>query len=118
MDFETAQRIERLEQQVALLYQHLGLNGREEYLPPAPFLPPPPVPGEPQDMMIAIPGDPGMPLGAQPQYADPRLPPEFYVALQSGRMINAIKIYREVTGAGLKDAKDQVEAMAGKRKRR
>jgi Ribosomal protein L7/L12 C-terminal domain len=117
MDFETAQRIERLEQQVALLYQHLGLNGSEEYQPPAPFLPPPPVPGEPQDMVVGYPGDPGI-LPGPPQYADPRLPPEFYAALQSGKMINAIKVYREVTGVGLKEAKDQVEAMAGKHKRR
>jgi hypothetical protein len=114
MDFETAQRIERLEQQVALLYQHLGLNGSEEYQPPAPFLPPPPVPGEPQDMIVGYPGT----LPGQPQYADPRLPAEFYVALQSGKMIPAIKIYREATGVGLKEAKDQVEAMAGKHKRR
>lgn len=107
MDFETEQRIARLEQKVALLYQHLGLNGHEEFMPPAPFLPPPHAPGEPQD---SIPG--------QPQTAiDPRLPPAFHIALQSGRTISAIKIYREVTGVGLKEAKDYVEALEGKHKR-
>jgi hypothetical protein len=107
MDFEAEQRIARLEQQVALLYQHLGLNGQEGLMPPAPFLPPPHAPGEPQD---SVPGQPGL--------SDPRLPPSFYIALQSGKMINAIKIYREVTGVGLKEAKDKVEAIAGKSKRR
>lgn len=117
MDFETAQRIERLEQQVAALYQHLGLNGREEYMPPAQYLPPPSAPGEPQDMMIGMPGDPAYPLG-QPQYGDPQLPPSFYEALQKNKLIQAIKIYREVTGVGLKEAKDRVDAMVGKQKRR
>jgi hypothetical protein len=110
MDFETAQRIERLEQQVAMLYQHLGLNGREEYLPPPTYLPPPPIPGEPQDMVI------GMPV--QPQYGDPRLPPAFYEALQANKKIQAIKIYREATGVGLKEAKDHVDAMEGDNRRR
>ena len=111
MDFETAQRIERLEQQVAVLYQHLGLNGSEEYLPPATYLPPPPVPGEPQDMMVGMPG--------QPQFGDPRLPPAFYEALQANKKIQAIKIYREATGVGLKEAKDYVDALEpNNRKRR
>jgi Ribosomal protein L7/L12 C-terminal domain len=98
MDFETSQRIERLERQVALLYQHLGLNGTEEYLPPAPFLQPPPVPGEPQDMMIGMPGD-------------PRLPPAFFEAVAADKKIQAIKIYREATGVGLKEAKDYVDSL-------
>jgi len=34
-----------------------------------------------------------------------------------GRMINAIKLYRESTGVGLKEAKDIVEAMAATSKR-
>jgi ribosomal protein L7/L12 len=32
--------------------------------------------------------------------------------LRAGRKIQAIKIYREVTGAGLRDAKEAVEALA------
>jgi len=108
MDFETEQRIARLEQQVALLHQHLGLTGQEEFVPPASFLPPPHVPGEPQD---SVPGQPQTTI-------DPRLPPSFHIALQSGRTISAIKIYREVTGVGLKEAKDYVEALEGRQKRR
>ena len=100
-----------------MLYQHLGLNGSEEYMPPSPYLQPPHAPDEPQDMMIGTYGDPGA-LPGQPQYNDPHLPPEFYSTLEQGKMIQAIKIYREVTGVDLKEAKDRVEALAGKRKRR
>ena len=35
-------------------------------------------------------------------------------ALADGRKIEAIKIYREATGLGLKDAKDFIEALAPK----
>jgi hypothetical protein len=104
MDYETSQRIERLERQVALLYQHLGLNGSEEYMPPSPLLAPPPAFGsaysEPQD---SVPG--------QQQYGDPRLPPAFFEAVAADKKIQAIKIYREVTGVGLKEAKDYVDAL-------
>ena len=33
------------------------------------------------------------------------------IALREGRKIAAIKLFRELTGAGLKDAKDQVDAL-------
>ncbi len=36
---------------------------------------------------------------------------EVRALLRAGRKIEAIKRYREVTGVGLKDAKDAVEAM-------
>lgn len=36
------------------------------------------------------------------------------VLLQGGKKIEAIRIYREQTGVGLKEAKDAVEALAGK----
>jgi ribosomal protein L7/L12 len=39
-------------------------------------------------------------------------PPELLVALQGGRMIEAIKIYRQVTGASLKEARSACEALA------
>ncbi|MGH3405255.1 MAG: hypothetical protein ACRDRJ_22535 [Streptosporangiaceae bacterium] len=39
-------------------------------------------------------------------------PPELLVALQRGRMVEAIKIYRQVTGAGLREAKAACEALA------
>ena len=47
------------------------------------------------------------------QYA-PMLSDRFYevrAELKKGNKINAIKLYRQLTGAGLKDAKDAVEAM-------
>jgi ribosomal protein L7/L12 len=37
---------------------------------------------------------------------------EIRTLVLSGRMIDAIKLYRERTGAGLKDAKDAVDAIA------
>jgi ribosomal protein L7/L12 len=37
------------------------------------------------------------------------LPPEVINALQNGRKIQAIKLYREASGVGLKDAKDFIE---------
>ncbi|MFG1646993.1 ribosomal protein L7/L12 [Amycolatopsis sp. NPDC049252] len=45
---------------------------------------------------------------AQPQLADL---PEVRKYLMEGKKIQAIKAYRESTGAGLKDAKDAVERM-------
>lgn len=83
MDLETAQRIERLEYQIAVLYRHLGLD------PNAAF-------GQPRD---AVPGD-------------PRLPREFYTLIEQRKLIQAIKVYREVTGAGLKESKDYVDGVA------
>ena len=46
-------------------------------------------------------------------YADPNfrpLPLEAVTLLNEGRMIDAIKVIREVEGLGLKDAKDRVDA--------
>jgi ribosomal protein L7/L12 len=37
---------------------------------------------------------------------------EIRTLVLSGRMIEAVKLYRERTGAGLKDAKDAVDAIA------
>lgn len=39
------------------------------------------------------------------------LPPDFFHALRTGKTIKAIAIYRKVTGASLRDAKNQVEAI-------
>lgn len=63
-------RIFQLEQQVAFLFRHLGID-------PAP-------------------------TGGQ-------LPPSLYAAISSGHKLDAIKIYREVTGASLAQAKIAVE---------
>jgi ribosomal protein L7/L12 len=42
----------------------------------------------------------------------PELPTSFHTALARGQTIEAIKIYRTVTGASLKEAKEAVDAMA------
>lgn len=42
--------------------------------------------------------------------ADPRMD-EIDALLRDGKKIQAIKTYREITGAGLKEAKDAVERM-------
>jgi hypothetical protein len=94
MDLETAQRIERLEYQVAVLCRHLGIDPAEGLLAPPAGLAPP----VPQD---AVPGG-----------ADPRLPAEFHDLVARNKKIQAIKIYREVTGVGLKQAKDYVDDYA------
>lgn len=101
MDLETAQRIERLEYQVAVLCRHLGIDPDSGLLPPPAGLRPPVGASGPQD---AVPG--GVPGG------DPRLPREFYELITRNKKIQAIKMYREVTGVGLKDAKDYVDAWA------
>ncbi|MEV0623230.1 hypothetical protein AB0I81_58640 [Nonomuraea sp. NPDC050404] len=56
-------------------------------------------------------------IGIDPRFIDsraegPALPPDFYRALGQGKKIQAIKIYREATGASLVVAKNAVEAMA------
>ena len=41
----------------------------------------------------------------------PEVNPLVLQELQAGRKIQAIKVYRELTGAGLREAKDEVEAI-------
>jgi large subunit ribosomal protein L7/L12 len=56
-------------------------------------------------------------LGIDPYLAlgqDDALPPALYDAIGRGKLIEAIKIYREATGVGLKEAKDAVDAIAGR----
>ena len=40
---------------------------------------------------------------------DPMLSPQLQAALRSGNKIEAIKIYRELTGVGLAEAKEAIE---------
>ncbi|MEV8512703.1 hypothetical protein [Dactylosporangium sp. NPDC051484] len=56
-------------------------------------------------------------FGLDPQLADAfpgaaSMPPEFTEALRQQNLIAAIKIYRQVTGAGLAEAKTAVERIA------
>ena len=102
MDSYDAERIARLEFQVGQLYRHLGLNPDMTDAPPAPFA------GAPTPAAF---GQPATPANPAAYSAGPVFPPSFADALRRGKMIEAIKIYREVTGVGLKEAKDAVEAI-------
>jgi len=52
-------------------------------------------------------GQPALPLPPEPWMA------EVQALRRSGKLIHAIKLYREHTGVGLKEAKDAVEALPG-----
>jgi hypothetical protein len=146
MNPDESDRLELLERQVAFLFRHLGLNpnltGSDPGQPatfsspaeafgtataygdgrPAAFAPPsfssaPPRGAVPPPQ--TAPASQPMPVaGLVPGPAD--CPPAVMEAIQRGKLIQAIKIYRELTGAGLKDAKDAVDSWAdvGKRGRR
>lgn len=49
-------------------------------------------------------------VDALPQQKKSRLHPEVLAFLDRGEQIRAIKRYRELTGAGLKEAKDVIDA--------
>lgn len=97
MDPETAQRIERLEYAVDVLCRRLGLNP-EALLGSR---------SAPSPISDAVP--PGYPAPARP--GAPALPAEFYSLISQGKKIQAIKMYRELTGVGLKQAKDFVDGI-------
>jgi len=78
-------RVDGLVQLVEHLYQHLGISA-PGYRPPA----------------------------AAGAYT-PATDPEILQAIATGNLIQAIKVYRERTGVGLKEAKVAVEALAGRR---
>jgi hypothetical protein len=109
-------RIERLERQVAYLLRHLGID---------PDVAASPVSDSPFGSAAGIFGGPAatpqpfaepQPFGAQP-FADaapaaPAYPPDLVSAVERGDTIGAIKAYRQWTGAGLREAKDAVDAIA------
>jgi hypothetical protein len=91
------ERIARLESQVTYLLNYLELDPDITASGVTPFprsggaLPPvPQAAGLPRDVF----------------------PPDFYDHLRSGKLILAIKVYRQVTGVSLKEAKAAVDAMA------
>jgi hypothetical protein len=99
----------RLERQVAYLLQHLGVDpdvaagqpGGSSFGSAAGIFGSAPVPA------------PGFgPVPAAPAPAAGGYSPELMAAIQRGRMIEAIKIYRDLTGASLREAKSTVEAIA------
>ena len=87
---DESSRLLRLEQKVDFLFRHLGLDPSQALL---------------DDGFAPAFGDAFSP---SPQ-SD--LPSAFYDALRTGHKITAIKIYREFTGAGLKEAKSAVDRM-------
>jgi hypothetical protein len=111
MNSPESARLARVERQVAYLLQHLGIDpevaagdaGASTFGAPGELFGTPvpvPVPG-PVGFSDPAPGSPASPY-----------PPELLVALQRGRMVEAIKIYRQATGAGLREAKAACEALA------
>jgi hypothetical protein len=99
-------RMARLESQVAYLLAHLGIDQATAAGDWSAAGPPSsgPLPG---DFLDPIPRS--GPIGP---VAAGAIPPQIADALQRGKAIQAIKIYRELTGAGLRDAKTAVEGMA------
>jgi hypothetical protein len=103
-------RTGRLERQVAYLLQHLGIDPEVAAGQPggSTF-------GSPGDIFGAVPGSPpafGTAAPAAPAAASGGYPPELLDAIQQGKLINAIKIYRGLTGASLSEAKSAVEKIA------
>jgi hypothetical protein len=108
-------RVERLERQVAYLLRHLSIDPELAASEPAGFsatfdAPPSYGPPEPSG------GAPQPFGGAGGTPAEPAYPPDLLAALDRGKMILAIKAYREWTGCGLAEAKQAVEASARNRR--
>jgi hypothetical protein len=100
-------RLAKLESQVAYLLAYLGIDpatAGSDWSVAGPTASGP-LPGDFFDPMPR----PGPPAGPLPAGA---IPPQVANAVQRGKLIQAIKIYREMTGLSLKDAKAAVEGMA------
>ena len=64
---------------------------------------------EPSDTHKISPEQPDEPIGG----LTPKVEAEIRAQMRAGRKINAIKLYREATGLGLKESKDAVEQEFG-----
>ena len=64
---------------------------------------------EAKDAVEALPRQPLAPVAATRQ--DPAMDPEVRRLVQAGELVSAIARYRELTGLGLKESKDAVEAL-------
>jgi ribosomal protein L7/L12 len=115
MDAHEWARIDRLERQVAYLLNHLeiapdvaaGQPGAFGTAPASTF-------GSAADIFGAPAAAP--PPGPAAGAAGPAYPPALLAALDRGKIIEAIKVYREWTGQGLREAKEAVEALARQRR--
>jgi hypothetical protein len=138
MNSDELARLARMERQVAFLFQHFGLDPAaadgisaapasgfgltpaDTYrISPAETFSAPVTAGyaaQPATGYAAQPA-PGFPATPPAGYAGPGAPndpgasPAVLAAIASGKLIVAIKLYRELTGMGLKEAKHAVEAL-------
>lgn len=55
---------------------------------------------------------PGSPHAPGPPSVEPARMDEIQAFIDAGQLIDAIKLYRELTGLGLKESKDAIDAMA------
>lgn len=104
---ELARRLDLTERKLAQLTQKLAANGVEgmaelwqQPLPPSTPLPPR-TPSMPSQAAMNMDMEMDLDLG------------QVLYWLEQGKKIQAIKVYRELTGVGLKEAKDAVERMIG-----
>jgi hypothetical protein len=104
MNNNDTERIARLERRVDYLIRYLGIDPVHIADGVMPARQPAGLP----------PGD-GMPFGLEvapaDELADAALGP-VYDAIRRRKMVDAIKLYRQLTGAGLAEAKSAVESMA------
>jgi len=82
---DDAERIDRLERQVQYLLRYMGV-----------------------DPEIAAAGSAALPAGPP---LDAASSPEIVALVQNGKPIQAIKAYRQITGAGLKESKDAIDGL-------
>src|SRR5579871_931222 len=102
MQSNDGERIADLERKVDYLVRYLGIDPAQIAggLPPG-------LEVAPRDEMSGAPvGMSGVPVGMSGASLGP-----VYDAIRTGKKINAIKLYRELTGASLADAKSAVESM-------
>ncbi len=81
---DDAERIDRLERQVRYLLRYVGV-----------------------DAEIAAADDAAFGTGPPPASASP----EIVALVRAGKPIQAIKVYRQMTGAGLKESKDAIDCL-------
>jgi hypothetical protein len=122
MDHVELARLARLEAQVAYLLHHLGIDpSQAAQATPGSFASPNSTFASPADAFgspvetFSSPAATFDSPAAAPAAAS-NYPPGVLAALDRGRMIEAIKIYREATGVGLKEAKKAVEGIAQNRR--
>jgi hypothetical protein len=111
---QLTRRLEAVESQLAILSQRVGVS-----YPQAGGYSAPPSGGvsfDPKTGTVSFdPAPAAPPMGAPDgQYVDPRagaIPPEVVALARSNKKIQAIKLYRELSGLGLKEAKDVVDRL-------